>query len=161
MARFPRFGRASGIQLRGMSNRRFLRRLKMLTSKRSMTVDTSIATSHYKCTVGCGLQLRFSRVKPSGVSSPRATYRVVASGSSLKWKLVKTSSLSMTGKRDGYRLFDLSRLGAHFVSVIRHCMGCAPCHGIVEAGGLPVAFLGEVARMGLASCMRVKCLGLV
>ena len=153
MGRPRNFGKATGIQMWSQSKRRFSLRYQKLISQYKTHVPTQI--NYYCSKQGQGLRLVFTKT----VQSPRATYRVESMGTPTQVKFVKTSNLTHAGKRDGYRLIDLNLLGSHMVDVVSHCVKCLPCNGLVDAGGLPISFLGEVSRQGMASQIQVQCRG--
>ncbi len=111
---------------------------------------------------GCELQMRIRRNigKIAVVPGPlNIYYRCKPLTNSLKVLFKKVCHIPDFGNKSGYRLINLQLLGVHMVDIAVHCIKCSGCHGLVSAGGLPIRFIGEVSRWGLASVIQVICQG--
>jgi hypothetical protein len=92
----------------------------------------------------------------AGVS---AKHYSVRQGEGLKVLFKETAKPTPSGNRQGYRIINLDKLGIHVMTVTVHCMRCEAAQSLLTSGGLPIKFLGEVCRRGLASILSIVCLG--
>ncbi len=66
---------------------------------------------------------------------------------------------TITSNMNEFRIVNLEEMSKHVGEVTLHACQCQPAQRLAAKGEAPVALLGEVQRLGLASILRSTCLG--
>ena len=162
MARARKFNRPGGINCRANRHKRYILRYRNLINRSTVTSVRGRVTfpesgkADLNGPNGPDTMDQMSRSTSVTVSG---IWRSISSSSGLTLRLVRNSAAQSVKPRDGYRLIKLNKLAMHVTDVTVHCIMCPPCKDLVTAGGLPIKFVGEVYRVGLASVIEVECLG--
>ena len=162
MARERKFNRPRGINCRANRHKRYLLRYKNLINRSTVTSVTGSVTLPKSDKPDINMQNgqdAMDQMSRSPSVTVSGIWRSISGSSGLTLRLVRSCDAQSVRPRDGYRLIQLNKLAMHVIDVTVHCIMCPPCKDLVTAGGLPIKFVGEVYRVGLASVVQVECLG--